>query len=257
MRQIVYTIIACCLIYSQAFAFGLMLGKGNTVVSGGDCPSGTYEIGYNGDHSSGADYVCYESGTASEQGTTVNATVSSSYVSFSSANDYLEFTITGDISAGLDTSGAIYFSLNMASVAGVNAILELSYGGSTSEIITARFDGTKIRFDNEGGGQNQNINSTVVSAASTNYRCAYQWDATNDIHECKCVTSGSVTWTSPDDSDSEAIDEWDDADGAGSAVDPDTLTIGEHFSAFSVTGEVRVWDVFVVSGWDSTDPGSL
>lgn len=34
MKQIIYTIIACCIIYSQAFAFGLMMGKGSTVESG-------------------------------------------------------------------------------------------------------------------------------------------------------------------------------------------------------------------------------
>ena len=237
------------------------VGVDVSVAGGGsDCPSGTYEIAWNGDHSLGADYFCYESGTASEQGTTQDASVSTSYVEYSAGNDHLTVTITGDISADIDEQGSMFFSFWCSDDGawGTDALIELVYNGSATENINCRADGanSRVRCDNHGGAQSQNVLATGLSV-NTSYRCGYTWDATADTHAVDCVTSGSVAWTSnggsPDDEDSETLEPFDDS----GAVDPDTFALGEQYSNQAVSETSRVWDAYIVTGYKATDPGSL
>lgn len=223
--------------------------------AGNSCPSGTFEVGYDGDHDSGADYVCYESGTASEQASANTAdVVNSSYVEFNAMDEHLRFTITSDISADIDSQGTIFFSWrqNTGASLGAAALVEITY--SATEDIEISSNATWGVFCRHNGGAEDEYVVSGSLSAQTDYRCGYTWDASTNYHAVKCVTSGSVSWGSPDDEDNEPIDGFDDS----GAVDPTTLSIGEYLAGGSHGGETyRVWDVFVTTGYKGTDPGSL
>ena len=224
----------------------------NAAAPGGSCPAGTYEFGYNGDYDTGKeDYTCYKSGAANEQGTSVGSpTISSAYVIINAQNENVNWTVTGDIAANMDAEGSLFFSVRQVEGTQINAnpIIEFSYGSTEGQdVIRCSFTGTsRIYCFNYGAGQ-----STYVEAAiNTNYRCGYSWHAGNDVHVLDCETSGSVTWDDTgENKDNEQIDTFSN--------DPDTLTIGDNIYTVSSGDDVRVWDVFLVSGFEGTDPGSL
>jgi hypothetical protein len=242
-----------------------VIGLSNVGDGAASCPSGTYEIGYNGDHTSGADYACYESGTANEQGTTVDATVTSDYVSVPATNDYLRWTITGDISADIDSLGSIFFSTYITddgdTLVEQGIVFELAYNGSN--YIACTFHpgggGQFYCYHNSAGTGNQVQTSDVVIDVDTWVRCGYTWNASLDKHALDCISSGSVTWDSnsgsPDDEDDpETIDGFDDT----GAVDPDTFLIGELEVNWAIIDTpVLTKDVYIVSEYKATDPGSL
>ncbi len=223
------------------------------------CPSGTYEIGYDGDHDSGAEYFCIESGPTSEAGVETdsgtNVTVTSDYVAIApSSNNNLIFNLTGKISADIDSEGTLFFSVFAVddSSFGSSTILEISY--DPSEFLYCKMDGvfTRIRCFHYGGIDSANV-ASGTKAVATAYRCGYTWSASTDYNAIKCVTSGAVTWGSPDDEDNETVAGFD----SGGAVDPNTLSIGEDVSGATLNDTIRTYDVFLVPGYKATDPGSL
>jgi len=213
-----------------------------------DCQVGTYEMAYNGDHSSGADYTCYNSGAANEQGTAQNVTVTSDYVSFTTSNDFLKWTVTGDIAANMDEQGSIFFSVYTVNdgAYATSPILEFYYDSNDTMYFVVDGASTRFRFNNYGGAVSSSVFSTGKSIA-TWYRCGYSWDTTANTHCARCVTSGTVDLSSPDDEDSEAVDPF--------AGDPTTFAIGEDLSGVGPNNETRVKDTAIVSGYKATDPG--
>jgi len=233
-----------------------------------DCASGTYEAAYNGDHSSGSDYICYQSGVASEQATADTAEDSSSYVLVDAANEYLRFTITGDLAdSDLDSQGTIFFSFEIIDGGDTTwpteyVASEIVYNGSSSENIHIRTLSSGRIAGYHFGGSGINYVQVTGLSAGTDYRCGYTWcdgadgcNGSTDAHAIRCVTSGSVDLSSPDDEDEESIEGFTD----GGAVDPSTLSIGEDYSNRALSGDddLKIWDVYVVQGYKGSDPGSL
>lgn len=262
MRKALFLALFLCLIVTplQSSITVTLMGGGSVANT---CASGTYEAGYDGDHSSGADYICYESGTANEQASANTAdSVSSSYVQFDAANEALTFTLSGDISADIDSQGSVFFSWrnvdNGDTTYDSGAILELTYSATENINCASVAASQRIFCFHLGAAESNNVFLGGLTY-DTDYRCGYTWDATANTHALDCVASGSVAWTSnggsPDDEDSEAIDGFDDS----GAVDPTFIAIGENLSNSAFTGDDdhRVWDVFLTTGYKGTDPGTL
>lgn len=227
---------------------------GGTIVT--NCPAGTYEIGYNGDHAAGATHVCY-SGTSEPATTNTAAAVTTSYVTNDTANEYLGFTVTGNVSAALDSSGSLFFSAYQ--VAGVdintNALIELSYG--TNDKIHCSFldAGTKLICYHKGNSASDSLSSPAL-AINTWYRCGFSWDVTGTDLALDCVDVGAVLWTSNGGSP-DAEDNLATIDSFTGGSDPTDFCIGENFGNIAVTDTVYVKDAYVVTGYKATDPGTL
>lgn len=221
-----------------------------------DCSSGTYEIGYNGDHSSGANYICYESGGASEVATANTAdVVSSSYVEYNAVDENLTFTITGDISAGLDSEGSVFFTVySDTAIVGDGAAIEIRYDNANYIIVyvdsTAKLEGGA----NSENGTWQVTRGDVVMDANTWYRCGYTWQTGADAGGKHCVTceaseTALTAWDTVNNEDVEDLDDWTDTD----PVDPAYFVIGENLGG-TVAQKTRIKDVYVTTGYAAADP---
>ena len=236
-----------CLCFAGAGIVGLS-SVGNNNISGdetpqpADCATGTYLFSYDGDHSSGADYACYNSGASSEQASanTVDS-VSTDYVEFDDANEHLIFTESGIVS-GTET---VYCSLYVIdrdtdSTIGSFVILEGLVNSSTGFILYR--DSSYIRLDYR-DGSTSNCASSVSISFDTWYRIGITWDQPNDKYSISVVTLGnSPSWH---EETGEGLSAW--------GTTPSTICIGEDWNGSTIQERVRVADVYAVSGYQAGD----
>ena len=236
-----------------------MLGGGVTAAVGStvdNCPDATYEMAYNGDCTSGADYVCYESGSDSEQGATQDATVSTSDVQFSAQDDWLKFTVTGDFTSGLGDEGTLFLTVYFTNEGDAdveeNAVIE--YWNDASNFVEVYVDtnGKMGGMHRGGGGSLQLVQTGFGSIGNdTWYRCGYSWQIgadTGGVHSIKCAAQQTALadWSSEVE-EIEDLDTWPD--------DADTFAIGEENRSRAVNDiPVHVKDIFLLTGYQSADP---
>jgi len=158
---------------------------GGAPAAGGDCPAaGTYDYYWNGDHSSGTTYVCYDDG-ADINGTLSGASINSGGYSgnkfdATEHNQHLYWSGTIDVNKGViwvlfstsDTSrtGNIYF---METHDAVNSEFVRVYV-ETDDTVSAVYDG---------GGASETCSSTGTIAEDGSWQwLGYSWDIANDDH---------------------------------------------------------------------------
>jgi len=219
---------------------------------GGDCPCYTGEtFGYNGDHSSGADYACDSAG-AGLDGDVVDATVSTDYIEFSAVNDYIKWTI--DVSELDDQCGTIYLDVYIVDGAGDiedNAIIESYHDGNNLISINTVDADNKIQVIHRNQGNDRRVAITGNSADGW-IEVGYTWcdgatgcNGNTDAHAVS--VDGGASWG---DEDNESIDGWDD----GAPQNPSSIAIGENNSGLAVDQTVRVRNVVILDGYKTADP---
>jgi hypothetical protein len=221
---------------------------GSTVAAGGgDCPDGTYKFAYNGDHSSGTDYACFDSGNSSKQGTETdpgtNITVSEDYIEFDAENAYMTWAVAGDDGID-DQEGTVYFSVYIVDDGGIgtNSIFE-SFGttGSGPYLKMVTLSGQTIAFIDDDTTNNSTYGATL--SGDTWYRVGIAWKVgATPSFSISAVTLGSAhSWA--DDNDTLGANAWT----------PDDITVGDNLAANGVVDTVRVADIVIVSTFKGTD----
>lgn len=133
---------------------------------GGDCATGTYEAYYNGQHSNGEGYICYNSGAGNEIYTNNTAdSITNGVVAFNSGNENLTFDLTGVIS-NMSDNGSLFFNF-IQTDGGVlhdNCIGE--FFSTTSNFIRIEQESvnSEIQFRYRGNAVNVDLNVQNISS---------------------------------------------------------------------------------------------
>ena len=228
--------------------------------------AGCYEdatFSYNGDHTSGTNYACDSIGVAIN-GTVFGATVTANYVLSEDRDEYLTFAVdSSEIAVG---SGTYYVSIYI-----VDADADTHVGSvNVDEIGRDSWDSTNhirlvVAGDGDGNGRLHAVyigagnNQTVYAAADgialgTWYRVGYTWDSsrTNEDHALSVVACGGTT-----EADCSGVSEsWGTAadDITNMENDVQVITLGEKDSSGTMTDDIRIADIAILSGWQTTDP---
>jgi len=242
--------------YCAKKAYAYMMMGANQPSDANTCPSATYEVGYNGDHASGETYICYESGTANEQATANTAdSVTSDYVQYDAVDKYLEFTLTGDISAGLDSEGSLFFSVYIVTDVSDEQLIEIY--SDTTDYITIYINSADDKIygihRSEDAGQNT-VKGSLITADGW-YRVGYTWQTGEDAagkHNISIEAGDDKMDVWEENEDVEDLDDWDDE---GTPLDPTYLAIGEHnIVGSAVSHTIRIKDVYITTGYEAADP---
>jgi hypothetical protein len=227
---------------------------GQTVASGSNlCASGTYEIAYTGDGghtgTKDADIICYESGTNSEQATANTAdSVTSSYVEYNAADEYLQFTFDGDVNAGLGNTGFVCGSSYIVTDVAAEVLLE-SYLNSTNYIyVYIKSSDDKIYGEHRGNSTLAAAKGSVISADGW-YRWCYTWETGADAggkHNISIEAGDDAMDSWEENEDVEDLDDW--------SSDPTNFVIGEKDSGYTVTNTTRTKDVYWGTTYEGSDP---
>jgi hypothetical protein len=230
---------------------------GGSVPAVGDscsCQTPTYDACYTGDHATATDYICYESDATSEDATNNTAdVVSTSYIEYDAADENVQWTITGDLSAGLDSEGTIFvdfYVIDRDADTNIHdaSVFELRYNAANciNCYVRGAFDRIDCRFE---GNTSDQIAAAGSLSFNTWYRLGYTWQTGADAagkHSVSVVAKTAATSWQEDVVD---LDDWDD----GGAVDPLTFTLGEAASSKS-DERVRIRDSVILTGYQTTDP---
>lgn len=218
---------------------------GQTVASGGEagCYTGA-TFSYNGDHTSGDTYACDSEGNAIA-GTVQDATVSADYVTYSTVNDYIKWSIDEGSTATdeIDESiGTIYVDVYVVDDGdiGVNVFLEVA--GDSENFISLMTAGSDLYYTRRDGNNNTDEAYAITKGAlspDTWYKVGYSWDTANSKH---AVNVDGGTW----DEDSETMDAF--------TTTISKISIGEEVSQMSHQDTVRVRNLIVLDGYQETDP---
>jgi hypothetical protein len=224
--------------------------KNTTTVDPCSCPTSTYMACYTGDHASGADYLCYSSGSAADASSNTADTVNSSYVEYNAVDENLCWTVSGDDKIS-DTQGTMFFTYTTpATLSGSNLLFE-AYTDSNDNIVVYYYHtGTTIRVSHLGSGTNQTISGAGSAiTTSTSYRIGYTWK-TGDPggHKISIVALGNdPSWSA--EADSNLLVAFTDQ--------PNRMCIGEAGAAsagYNIADTTRIANLVITSGYGDDDP---
>lgn len=247
MIRFFFVSILLCASLCTAADFRQVVGYSRGVGGGSaDCATGTYLANYNGDHSSGSSYICFNSGASSEDASsnTVDS-VTTEYVEYNATGEHLSWDITGDIT-DLDGSGTLFVSVqtpdDSSGSTGENVIFEIWYD-SNNYIVGRILSTGAISVVMKA----KNTSSDTYTAACNNdtswIRIGYSWSA-GVGHDISCVPLGSgENWSNLD---ADTVQQW--------GGDPTTISIGQHNTTNNVTNKIRAKDYFITTGFKDEDP---
>lgn len=258
---------------NQLARLSLPVVGGSVPVASSACPSGTWTYAYNGDYTADTDAACDSAG-AKLDGTlsATPPTVTSSYVTIVQADRYIQHTI--DATELSTAAGTICFSFKIDDATGdtdgnVETVQFMEIGvADVPGWSTANRIFLEAAGDGSGAGRivgyhiGNTTEDTVLTAAdgvSVNawYRACYSWQpgrATADhaIGVIACGGGGTQA-------DCAGKNGWNnkvevDDDIVELTAQPAVIRIGEYRNGESMTDDVFVADVFIMSGWEATDP---
>lgn len=206
------------------------------------CPTASYLSCYTGDHASGVNYICYDSGNSNKNGTENGTiTVTSSYVEITGTAEGLEWAVsTDDLAAGDVGTFWLTVYVDVATITGVTAIFEITSANNN--------DMMSIRVNNDGTvrgiyRQNDvpvNLDSVATLSGQTATRIGYTWDQPNDKHKVYITTTGLEATTA----------------GLNGLAVVTQMQIGEEFGG-PVNHTYRGYDLTIFSTYDVADPAPL
>ena len=251
----------------------------NTVIIGGSvsdeggecsCIVGSVTYCYNGDYTADTDAAC-DSAKGKLDGTLVDATASTSYVDVDISaigDNYLRHTIdSSELSGGATGTNTIWLSFFLGNDG--DADVEQT---QIAEIGLDTWDSNnyiQINVQSDGSGPGQTVvtqyaNGTAYSVYTainatdddTWYRLGYSWDADeagNDhaLYQVACGGStqadcaGDGDWTTPTDEDDDDLD---------ALTQPDRVWHGQLNTTSTLNEDLRVADVYFLSGYKTADP---
>jgi len=201
--------------------------------AGGDCPSGTYKFAWNGQHPSGANYGCWDSGTTSEAGVVTGLTVTSDYATINDSDERMEFTSGAPLDADI---GTVWMDLwIVTSPTAQCGVYESVNTDSTQLMVLANDTVLGIHFN---GGWDDVPSDAALSEGEWE-RVAYSWSTAANEH----VIYANGFWNS---ADAETLGSVDPA--------PDHFRIGEYESGAICTGEIRIRNVYFIESYKANDP---
>lgn len=249
MKKLVLTLFLL-LISAPAFAGTTIRIIGGAAAGGDDCLSDTYLFSYDGDHSSGTAYACYDSGNSSEDASEKNAdSYSTEYIAYDDVDENTTWNISGDIT-DLDGEGSLFVSIYVP--------VDGTYNRAVS-IVESYIDANNFFACYTDNAANARVNCDRVdnSAASGTYtsgkmtdtptwwRLGYTWKAGTG-HDISLVTLGNgETW---ENEDADNVAQW--------SSDPDEITIGDKDAnkTPSPLEGIRVKDLIITSTYQDSDP---
>ena len=220
-----------------------VIARQTVAAAGLPCPTGTYMFAYNGDYTADTDAACSASGATKEDDTAkVDVTTSTSYITYPSSNDYIEWTGAADELAS-DEACTICMTVFIPSALSEEAIFEIVgdandyiYGMIHSQgrwYVNYTYSGTAVAV----------FSGSASITFDTSYRLCASWrqDAGDDF--AYKVDAGS--WTASD------------TDLQTMGASPVTVTVGENIVSKSVENNPRVSDISIKAGWQAADDVSF
>lgn len=221
---------------------------------GGDCQAGTYIAAYNGDHSSGADYICYQGLTASEEAGATQGTpntLDANYVEFDAKDEGIKFSETGVFPV---SAGSLYFDFYIAdgnanTDIDANQLLENRFDASNKMWVVTLDSGNKLRVLWESANNQILVDCDAYNfQLNTWYRAGLTWQvSTNTVEVAARAAGETITW---DESDLC----YNTGTSTGTMSAPGEITIGESESNQSINDDVRIRDLAIVNTYQGTDP---
>lgn len=194
-------------------------------------PTGTYEWAWTGEHVSGTNYACLNSGAATDQATNTDAgvitatgAISGTYeMTFNADNEDVLWStaMPTNIESLSDTSGWVRFKLiTPASLEGISASQPLIHLYPSADYTNNR---VYIYIDSDGqlagerkasGATDIVADANTAVATSTTYEIVYTWDQANGEHAiilcndgaCSAADIAGCVAANTCDNDSEAMD---------------------------------------------------
>lgn len=215
------------------------------------CPTSTYMFCYTGDHASGTGYACFTNGTATKNGTVVDATISTDYVSYSAVNDYIEWAVSSDDGVN-DELGTLYFSAYLtdegdATLEG-GAIIEIFSGTDANNkiLLYSYAANTGARGFHVGTATSHNVIGTGSLTTGAWFRYGLSWNVATSKLSVSIVALGSAhSW----------VEEADALVAFDGAAQPTVIRIGESTSGLSVRDiPVLIKNVIILGTYQAADP---
>ena len=248
MKRFILTLILTAFLCVSASADHRSVVARKNVSAGGDCAGGSYTAYYNGDHTTGADYICYNNGGGSVQASANTAdAVNTSYVEYNAANKHLQWT---DANVLIDDEvGTIFFTLVIVGSINGNSLLFESYNGTDNLIRIIHDDvanAVAVTHKGDGTAKSQ-TGPTNLTTADISYRVGVTWQTGVAGIDCGISTVVKGNATSWNNSDKDFI-AWNGAN------QPNKITIGENESSQPVNDTIRISDMVIFRTYEATDP---
>ena len=215
------------------------------VVTGGvaNCPCYAGEtLGWNGDHSLGANYACDSAG-GDIVGTNNNLdTLDGNYLEYNAQDENLALTVD---TSELASTGAwtVWFDVLQVTATGTGMFFEYQYNVDEDKIWIYSSDAGNIRvlFEGQNNGLEIVEHAGGISAADTWISCTGSWDFTNKDMFVECGGSGG-----DEDTDTALM--------LAFTAEPTTLYIGENLSSANTGTTTRIRNAAIISGYKTADP---
>lgn len=215
---------------------------------GGDCPAGTYKFYWNGDHSSGDDHACVDSGNSSDAWDATNGgAVGSAYgyagdgFGVTGDNQYRIWTVTSDdiFSEDLGTI-CVRFWVD-ASVDDECVLFESEYNNDGENYLLCHVEAADTVLCKQEGNNSAiyaRSDGDTVNLNAWNYMC-YRYDPGSTTHG---VSLNGATWD-------------DDAEAVAWVVEPNDFGLGEYETGVNFTENCYVDEIFVFGTYETdTNP---
>ena len=239
-----------------AFLNPAIVGGGVPAAGGGDCPAGTYDGSWDGDHSSGTGYLCIDDGgSAADASASAGGTMHTDYgegggtgYRVTDDDQYYEWT---NADAGIDVVGTLCVRFNAAIGGGT---VRQYIGGIHNETYNDDHVGIAINSDDTVYGIQRadttadGWNSTATITRGTWSTACITWriNAGNDegVALWTGATPGTITWES-----------FDTDDIGDFAAAPTHYAIGNTPDFYSAGGETfDINKIFFGLTWEAKPP---
>lgn len=224
-------------------------GGAGASTSGGvaDCPSGTYDFAWNGDHSSGTLYACLNSGISATQSTAQGGTytISSDYgdggngIGFTggvTGDDFIKFG--GTVLDSYGSAGTIWLSVYPVAGDGNKTVAEAPYDGSNYFYMNILND-ERIHFYFKATNIIQVANASATVTIGSWNRVAYSWSIGGGV---AAVTDDGTNWYTA----TATLTAWPGA--------PTYFAVGWDTYGLGSADDVYVDNFYIVDGYQAADP---
>lgn len=212
-----------------------------------DCPTGTYDFAWNGDHSSGTLYACLNSGISATQSTAQSGsyTISSDYgvtgngIGFTggtTGDDFIKFG--GSVYDSYGSAGTVWLSVYPVASDTDKVVGEATVSG-TNYFYLNIMSNDRIHFYFKATNAAQVANAACTVTIGAWNRIAYSWTIGGD--EISVTNDGASWYTAAAD-----FTAWPSA--------PSFVAIGWDTYGASGTDDVYVDDFYISDGYQAADP---
>jgi len=223
---------------------GSHIASGGMVVEsgGGECMSGTYMSAWNGDHSSGAGYICINSGASNKNyNAQSGGTLTSTSFVVTDKDQYVEWTNSGNDLFNED-EGTLWIEVNFDAGNNANVYFCEVYYDGTNYIGLQYMDTTNYIYTRRrGGAADDTLTSSGTVTKGATVTVGVSWSVGRDTADFALTVNGGSSWD-------------EENDGIATMTAPDDVRIGNLDISTNNSQTVTITQFAIQTGWETACP---